>query len=88
MKTAVHPGPLLFSTVTISNAKAGGILRREVWVDYRARVVRDTSLMSTPLSTQATTASPPFSWQNNGEIEARFQKEWSQLVKEAKHARD
>jgi hypothetical protein len=51
------------------------MLRRETWVDDRGRVVRHGTVTDGGLA-------------NFGEIEARFQREWSNLVKEVKNAKD
>ena len=91
----------------LTNAKGGGVLRREIWVDGRGRVVRYNLAYVNPLIYPGdngrvvgydsahgqhhrhfrgkTTAVRFVSF---GEIEARFRREWSKLVKEAKHAKD
>ena len=91
----------------LSKAKGGGVLRREIWVDGRGRVVRYNLSYINPLvypgdngrvrgydsahgqhhrhfrGKMAAVRLGSF-----GQIEARFQREWSKLVKEAKRAKD
>jgi hypothetical protein len=91
----------------LPSAKGGGILRREIWVDRRGRVVRynlayinhsiyagdDGRVLGYDSAHgrhhrhcrgQVTTVGP----ESFEQIEARFQREWSRLVKEAERAQD
>src|ERR1022692_5278568 len=90
-----------------SKTKGGGVLRREIWVDDRGRVVRYNLAYINPLIYPGDNGRvlgydsthgqhhrhfhgkmAAVRFVGFGEIEARFQREWSKLVKEAKHAKD
>jgi hypothetical protein len=91
----------------LPSAKGGGILRREIWVDRRGRVVRYNLAYINHLvyagddgrvlgydsahgehyrhcRGQVTTVR----FESFGQIEARFQREWSRLAKEVGRAQD
>jgi hypothetical protein len=91
----------------LSKANGGGVLRREVWVDGRDRVVRYNLAYINPFIYPGDNGRvlgydsahgqhhrhfrgkiTAVRFGSFGEIEARFQREWSKLVKEAKHAKD
>ena len=91
----------------LSKANGGGVLRREVWVDARDRVVRYNLAYINPFIYPGDNGRvlgydsahgqhhrhfrgkiTAVRFGSFGEIEARFQREWSKLVKEAKHAKD
>ena len=91
----------------LSKAKGGGILRRELWVDARGRVVRYNLAYVNPLVYSGDNGRvlgydsahgrhhrhfhgdvTAVAFVTFGQIEARFQREWSRLLKEAKHAKD
>ena len=91
----------------LSIAAGGGMLRREVWVDNRGKVVRYNLAYINPLMFPGDhgrvlgydSAHGKHHRHHRGrvssvnlatfeEIEARFQREWTRLVKEARRGKD
>jgi hypothetical protein len=91
----------------LSKSKGGGILRREIWIDDRGRVVRYNLAYINHLIYTGDNGRvlgfdsaqgyhhrhyhgtvTPIAFESYDEIEERFQREWSQIVKEAKRAQN
>src|SRR5258708_39559191 len=90
----------------LSSAKGGGMLRREIWVDRRGRVVRYNLAYINHLIYSGDDGRvvgydsahgehhrhykgkiTPVDLKGFAQIEARFEKEWTRLAKEIRHAK-
>jgi len=60
------------------------MLRREIWVDRRGRVVRYNLAYVNHLIYAVTAVG----FKSFEQVEARFQKEWNRLAKEVRRAQD